>query len=194
MLSTPQYQIRKDKKSGLLVSPSKVTVVGPVDSSDEFAMPKDDAHAQVMAGSGPSPVPFAQQSTDFVSQQDFEVLNNQLEEKFERFEALLTRTNIFSTSKLPVNVENPPVSDTPFINPSLDPRATCPVRPPGQDTESGTDRKDKGLGKSNTRRNLIRLLLPVRQARVQLMTCRLSRLMYPVRVVNLLISQVFQLQ
>ena len=87
MLSTPQYQIRKDKKSGLLVSPSKVTVVGPVDSSDEFAMPKDDAHAQVMAGSGPSPVPFAQQSTDFVSRQDFEVLNNQLEEKFERFEA-----------------------------------------------------------------------------------------------------------
>ena len=31
MLSTPQYQIRKNKKSGLLVSPSKVTVVGVVD-------------------------------------------------------------------------------------------------------------------------------------------------------------------
>ena len=148
MLSAPEYQIRKDKNSGLLVSPSKVTVVGPVDSSDEFAMPKDDAHAQVMAGSGPSPVPFAQQSTDFVSRQDFEVLNNQLEEKFARFEALLTRTNIFPTPKLPVNVENPPVSDTPFINTSLDPRATGPVRLPGQDTESGTDRKDKGLGKS----------------------------------------------
>ena len=34
MLSTPQYQIRKDKKSGLLVSPSKVTVVGVVDQED----------------------------------------------------------------------------------------------------------------------------------------------------------------
>ena len=29
MLATPQYQIRKDKKAGTLVSPSKVTVVGP---------------------------------------------------------------------------------------------------------------------------------------------------------------------
>ena len=29
MLATPQYQIRKDKKSVVLVSPSKVTVVGP---------------------------------------------------------------------------------------------------------------------------------------------------------------------
>ena len=102
------------------MSPSNVTVVGPVDSSDEFSMPKDNAHAQVLAGSGPSPVPFAQQSTDFVSQQDFEVLNNQLEEKFARFEALLTRSNIFSTPKLPVNVESP----------------------------LGTDKKDKGLGKS----------------------------------------------
>ena len=36
VLSTPQYQIRKDKKSGLLVSPSKVTVVGVVDQHDEL--------------------------------------------------------------------------------------------------------------------------------------------------------------
>ena len=148
MLATPQYQIRKDKKSGLLLSPSNVTVVGPVDSSDEFTVPQDNAHAQVMAGSGSSPVPLAQQSTDFVSRQDFEVLNSQLEEKFARFEALLTRINIFSTPKLPVNVENPPVSDTPFINPSFDPRVTGSVGSPGQDTGNGTDRKDKGLGKS----------------------------------------------
>ena len=30
MLATPQYQIRKDKKAGVLVSSSKVTVVGQV--------------------------------------------------------------------------------------------------------------------------------------------------------------------
>ena len=66
MLATPQYQIHKDKKSGLLVSPSKVTVVGPVDPSDEFAVLPDDVHAQVHASSGPSPVP-SQQPTDFVS-------------------------------------------------------------------------------------------------------------------------------
>ena len=34
MLSTPQYKIRKDKKSGLLVSPSKVTVVGVANQED----------------------------------------------------------------------------------------------------------------------------------------------------------------
>ena len=45
MLSTPQYQIRKDKKSGVLVSPSKVTVVGPVEASEVYPMPDDSAHA-----------------------------------------------------------------------------------------------------------------------------------------------------
>ena len=34
MLSTPQYKIRKDKKSGLLVFPSKVTVVGVANQED----------------------------------------------------------------------------------------------------------------------------------------------------------------
>ena len=36
MLATPQYQIRKDKKAGTLVSPSKVTVVGPVEDQVDF--------------------------------------------------------------------------------------------------------------------------------------------------------------
>ena len=85
-----------------------------------------------------------QNSGDFVSRQDFEVLNNQLEEKFARFEALLSRSNIFSTPKLPVNVEHPPISDTPFINPSLEPRATGP----GPDPEGTVARKEKGVGKT----------------------------------------------
>ena len=46
VLTTPQYQIRKDKKSGVLVSPSKVTVAGPVDTLDEDSMPQDSAQAQ----------------------------------------------------------------------------------------------------------------------------------------------------
>ena len=94
-----------------------------------------------------------QNSGDFVSRQDFEVLNNQLEEKFARFEALLSRSNIFSTPKLPVNVEHPPISDTPFINPSPDPRATGPVRPPGQDPEGTVARKEKGVGKTKHRKS-----------------------------------------
>ena len=40
MLSTPQYQIRKDKMAGLLVSPSKVIVVGVVDQ-DLSDLPQD---------------------------------------------------------------------------------------------------------------------------------------------------------
>ena len=115
MLATPQYQIRKDKKAGVLVSPSKVTVVGPVGDHD-IAMSADAAHAHNQVVAGPSLVSFDQQNSgDFVSRQDFEVLNNQLEEKFARFEALLSRSNIFSTPKLPVNVEHPPISNTPFI-------------------------------------------------------------------------------
>ena len=153
MLSTPQYQIRKDKKSGVFVSPSKVTVVGPVETSEVYSMPNESAHAQLQAGSGPSPVPSDQQfSGGFVSRQDFDVLNNQLEEKFARFETLLSRSNIFSMPKLPVNVENPPVSDTPFINPSPDPRATGPVRTLGQDTEVYLKKKDKGVGKSKQKK------------------------------------------
>ena len=62
------------------------------------------------------------------------MLNNQLEEKFARFEALLSRSNIFSTPKLPENVEHPPISDTPFIG---------PVRPLGQDPEGTVAGKEK---------------------------------------------------
>ena len=39
MLATPQYQIRKDKKAGLLVSPRDVTVLSPVNSSQQPAGP-----------------------------------------------------------------------------------------------------------------------------------------------------------
>ena len=144
MLATPQYQIRKDKKAGTLVSPSKVTVVGPVEDQTEFQMAPDAAHAQEGVFTGASPA--AQASVgDFVSRQDLELLNNQLEEKFARFEALLSRTNIFSTPKMPVSTFQAPISDTPFINPSPDPGATGPARPPGQELEvSPAVKKHKG--------------------------------------------------
>ena len=147
MLATPQYQIRKDKKAGTLVSPSKVTVVGPVEDQVDFQMPPDAAHAQERVFTGASPA--AQASAgDFVSRQDLELLNNQLEEKFARFEALLSRTNIFSTPKMPVSTIQAPISDTPFINPSPDPGATGPVRPPGQGLEvSPAVKKHKGKSK-----------------------------------------------
>ena len=103
MLSTPQYKIRKDKKSGLLVSPSKVTVVGVANQEDlggEEEEELDDVPV-LSSGSGEQQVISISYHTpeDFVSKQDFDTLSNQLEEKFARFEALLTRTNIFSTPK-----------------------------------------------------------------------------------------------
>ena len=121
MLATPQYQIGKDKKAGILVSPSKVTVVGPVEDQDDFEMSPDAAHAQERAVTGAFPVAVDQSCIgDFVSRQDFELLNNQLEEKFARFEALLSRTNIFSTPKMPVSTIQAPISDTPFISVTIE--------------------------------------------------------------------------
>ena len=113
MLATPQYQIRKDKKAGILVSPSKVTVVGPVDEHDDLGFSSDAAHAQEQGIAGPSPLTFDHHSSgDFVSRQDFEVLNNRLEENFARFEALLSRTNLqYPTLHLstPLLTPEPPV-------------------------------------------------------------------------------------
>ena len=154
MLATPQYQIRKDKKAGILISPSKVTVVGPVEEQNEIEMSPDAAHAQGWVVTGAFPVSDQTSTGDFVSRQDFELLNNQLEEKFARFEALLTRTNIFSTPKMPVSTSQAPISDTPFINPSPDPRATGPVRPPGQDVEDSSSSVKKQKGKSKHKKSI----------------------------------------
>ena len=145
MLSTPQYQIRKEKKAGLLVSPSKVTVVGVVDTEQDV----DDVQGEFPDPSGSGPQETFQIShhsaEEFVSRKDLDVLSNQLEEKFVRFEALLSRGNIFSTPKIPVSTVSAPLSNQPFFDPS-DPRATGPVRPPGPDVDQ-VQKKDKGTGK-----------------------------------------------
>ena len=93
---------------------------------------EEDVPAHSLTGSGQQEVfAVSHHSVDeFVSKQDFDLLRNQLEEKFARFEALLTCTSIFSTPKVPVSTITAPVSEQPFFNPS-DPRATGPVRSPG---------------------------------------------------------------
>ena len=149
MLSTPQYQIRKNKKSGLLVSPSKVTVVGVMDQ-DNVEL-EEDVPAHSSTG-------FGQQEIFTVSHHsvdEFDLLSNQLEEKFARFEALLTCTNIFSTPKVSVSTITVPVSEQPFFNPS-DPRATGSVRSVGLDKEIQVDKpkekKNKGSFKSKDKK------------------------------------------
>ena len=152
MHSTPQYKIRKDKKSGLLVSPSKVTVVGVANQEDlggEEEEELDDVPV-LSSGSGVQQVFSISHHTpeDFVSKRDFDTLSNQLEEKFACFEALLTRTNIFSTPKAPVSAGSITTSEQPFFNPS-EPGATGSVRPPATDGQNPQvkDKKNKGTGK-----------------------------------------------
>ena len=159
MLSTPQYKIRKDKKSGLLVSPSKVTVVGVANQEDlggEEEEELDDVPV-LASGSGEQQMFSISHHTpeDFVSKRDFDTLSNQLEEKFARFEALLTRTNIFSTPKAPVSAGSITTSEQPFFNPS-EPGATGPVRPPATDGQNPQvkDKKNKGTGKKVKKTNV----------------------------------------
>ena len=150
MLSTPQYQIRKDKKSGLLVSPSKVTVVGVVDQDIEL---EEDAPAHSSTGSSQQELfTVSHHSADgFVSKQDFDLLSNQLEEKFARFEALFTHTNIFSMPKVLVSTITAPVSEQPFFNQS-DPRATAPVRSPGLDEDIQVDKPKEKKNKGSVKK------------------------------------------
>ena len=150
MLSTPQYKIRKDKKSGLLVSPSKVTVVG-VANQEDLGGEQDDEELDsvpVLASGEPQFAISHHTPEDFVSKRDFDTLSNQLEEKFARFEALLSRTNIFSTPKAPVSAVSITTSEQPFFNPS-EPGATGPVRPPATDGQNPQvkEKKNKGTGK-----------------------------------------------
>ena len=152
MLSTPQYKIRKDKKSGLLVSPSKVTVVGVANQEDLGGEQDDeelDSVPVLASGSGEPQFAISHHTPeDFVSKRDFDTLSNQLEEKFARFEALLSRTNIFSTPKAPVSAVSITTSEQPFFNPS-EPGATGPVRPPATDGQNPQvkEKKNKGTGK-----------------------------------------------
>ena len=112
----PSIRYVKKKKAGVLVSPSKVTVFGVIDQ-EPADLPQD---APDPSGSGSQETfQISHHSADeFVSRKDLDVLSNQLEEKFARFEALLSRTNIFSTPKAPVTTMSAPVSDQPFFDPS----------------------------------------------------------------------------
>ena len=110
LISTPSYRIRKERKAGILVSPKEVEVIAPIDSSD-IAEPTFSAPPQ-----GPS-----QPSTsNFVTAEQFSLMNDKCTEQFARFEALLSRGNVFSTPKTAVNPVSAKVvvSDSPFIAPA----------------------------------------------------------------------------
>ena len=121
ILSTPSYKIRKDKRTGTLVSPKDVTVISSVDLKEQ-ASSHPTAHPPAQA---PAPST-SSQPVSYVTSAQFEEMNDKWAEHFARFEALLSRGNVFSTPKSSAPVSSHPVlSDQPFLNSSA--RPTGPV-------------------------------------------------------------------
>ena len=96
MLSTPTCRMHKEKKTGVLVSPEDVTVIASVeDKEPTFQSPPPlslPASAYAHQGS----------STSFVTASQLKEISDQWGEQFTRFEALLSRGNVFSTPKAEV--------------------------------------------------------------------------------------------
>ena len=112
-LSTPSYRIRKERKAGLLVSPKEVTVISPVEDLSSADAPTENSSAQPSAQSAPDLQPSAQLSTQapaassastseesYVTSGQLVALSDKMSEQFARFEALLSRGNIFTSPSM----------------------------------------------------------------------------------------------
>ena len=139
LISTP-YRIRKERKAGISVSPKEVEVIAPVDSS-ATAEPTFSAPPQ-------------SSTSNFVTAEQFSLMNDKWTEHFARFEALLSRGNVFSTPKVAVNPVSSKVmvSDSPFI--ALAARSTSPVETPAvqevvSKVKKSKDKKQKKTVKSD---------------------------------------------
>ena len=94
MLATPTYRIRKDKKSGILVSPDEVAVITTVEDK-----PKDvEPSFQTPPSSTASAV--KPDTSTFVTSEQLKHISDQWSEQFARFEALLSRGNVFLRPQL----------------------------------------------------------------------------------------------
>ena len=126
MLATPTYKIRKDKKAGVLVSPDQVTVIASVEDTEPVFQPSPSASQPPAHAQPESP------SSAFVTSDQLQKMSDQWAEQFARFEALLSRGNVFSTPKSSVQhvPSHAAISDTPFIPPSA--RLTGPVEFPAE--------------------------------------------------------------
>ena len=128
ILATPTYKIRKDKKSGVLISPDQVTVIASVEDKEPIfhsspPASQPSAHAQSEASSS---------TASFVTSDQLQQISDQWADQFARFEALLSRGNVFSTPKSTVQhvPSHAVVSDPPFIPPSA--QLTGPVEFPAE--------------------------------------------------------------
>ena len=96
-LATPSSNL--DRKAGLLVSPKEVTVLGSLDEEEQSL----NTSAQVLAQPSVSTSAAPSQPQPFVTSQQFEAMNDKWSEQFARFEALLSRGNVFTTPRTTVS-------------------------------------------------------------------------------------------
>ena len=99
MLATPTYKLHKEKKSGFLVSPEDVTVVAAVEDKEPVfhsTPPPSSASTSTMQ------IQDTRSSADVTSTQ-LKENSDQWSEQFARFEALLSRGNVFPTPKASVS-------------------------------------------------------------------------------------------
>ena len=117
--------------------------IGTTTKRQRQASPQSTAQVSVQA---PAPSTSSVRSVSFVTSAQFEAMNDKWAEHFARFEALLSRGNVFSTPKTSASVSSHPVlSDQLFINPSA--RPTGPVVYPAEQdvklTKTGPKAKKK---------------------------------------------------
>ena len=131
-LTTPSYKTRKERKADLLVSPKEVTNLGGVDADDQSSF---ESSAQLSVQAPVSASSSSSQPVSFVTAEQFEAMNDKWSEQFARFEALLSRGNVFTIPKTVVSSlpYHTVVSAQPFINPAA--RHTGPVVSPAVQEE-----------------------------------------------------------
>ena len=132
-----------------------MTVLGSLE--DEESSVDSFAHSSAHAPASASPSTSHTQS--FVTAQQFEAMNDKWAEQFARFEALLSRGNLFTTPKTTVSSlpSHTLVSSQPFINPSA--WHIGPVVPPAdQDSvfKKGGESKSKQKGHEPSKSNKAR--------------------------------------
>ena len=120
----------------------------------------DSSYTAEPTFSAPPPGPSQSSTSNFVTAEQFSLINDKWAEQFARFfEALLSRGNVFSTPKTAVNPVSAKVvvSDSPFIAPAAQP--TGPVETPAVQeavTKSGDAKPKKAKDKNRRNRpNLI---------------------------------------
>ena len=147
MLSIPTYKLRKEKKSGFLVSPEDVTVVAAVEDKEPVfhTSPPSSASTSIMQIQDTG-------SSAYVTSTQLKEISDQWSEQFARFKALLSRGNVFSTPKatVPIIPSQSVVSETPFIAHSA--RLTGPVDFPAEGEADTVVTKSKDKKKSRKSR------------------------------------------